>query len=105
MISGAEKFESDTLEEAYSDRNQAAMLAAKLAAMQGYDIGWRVDPDEPDWPILFIELPPGQVSWHIPMAEALDHGADIKGRPTEPVWDGHTLEGKRARILVFVQGR
>jgi hypothetical protein len=100
-----EKTQSDTLEEAYYDRNQAVMLAAKLAQMQGYDTGWRVDPDEPHWPILFIELPSGQVSWHIPMEEALDHGVDIEGRTTGPVWDGHTLNGKRHRILVFVQGQ
>jgi hypothetical protein len=94
------KFESDTLDEAYYDRNQAAMLAAKLARELGYETGWRVNEDDPDWPILFIELPTGQVSWHIPMAEALDHNVVMHRQP-QP-WDGHDLEEKRHRILQYV---
>ena len=40
--------------EAYYDRNQAAMLAAKLATLWGIKVGWRMDPEEPGWPVLFI---------------------------------------------------
>ena len=95
-----EKLQSDTLEEAYYDRNQLAMLAAKLARLIGYETGWHVDDDEPEWPVLYIELPTGQVSWHIPMAEVLDQTV-IMHNHVRP-WDGHTLEEKRHRIVQFL---
>jgi len=98
MINDSKKFESDTLEEAYFDRNQAAMLAAVLAAEHHYHVGWR-DLDT-DWPVLLIELPTGQVSWHIPKHERL---LDFLGEGFE--WDGHDLETKRQRIHDYIHGQ
>ena len=93
-----DKTQSDTLEEAYFDRNQAVLLAARLARTLGLRTGWHTDPDEPGWPVLFIELPTGQVSWHIPKAEADTwHPIWFSG------WDGHTLEQKRERISDFLK--
>ena len=91
------KNQSSGEKEAYYDRNQAAMLAAKLATLWGIKVGWRMDPEEPGWPVLFIELPTGQVSWHIPEAEAVNLML-----PYQQEWDGHTTEEKRERIGDFI---
>lgn len=96
---GAERTQSSTLQDAYTDRNQAALLAAHLARMLGMKTGWHIDHIEPEWPVLFIELPTGQVSWHIPKAEAgAYHPVWFDG------WDGHTVEEKRRRIRQFLEG-
>lgn len=86
-------------DEAYYDRNQAVMMAAKLAAKLGYTVGVRPDEDEPGWTLVYIELPTGQVSWHLPDAE-------LTGlwRSYESAWDGHTVEEKRERIAAFLRG-
>lgn len=91
--------QSSTLDDAYFDRNQAVLALARLARAQGYPVGLKIDPNEPDWPILMIDLPTGQVGWHLPKAE-------IVGRwpAYEKPWDGHTLEEKRERIRRFVRG-
>ena len=62
MINGAEKFESDNLTEAYFDRNQAVMALAILAEALGHTVGLNANPDDCEWPILYIDLPTGQVS-------------------------------------------
>lgn len=54
----------DMLKE-YDDRNWSVIRAVYLARLAGYQAGFRFDPDEPEWPVAFIELPTGQVSWHI----------------------------------------
>ena len=91
------KFQSDTLGEAYFDRNQAAMALAKLAQAQGMKVGLRVDHKEPDWPVLMVDLPTGQVSWHLPKDE-------VVGQFPEYIqeWDGHDLETKRQRMEAFI---
>ena len=91
------------LNEVYAERNQAAMLAAAIAWDYGFPVGLRVDPDEPDWPVLYIELPSGigQVSWHLTKVEA----EQIAGCPEyDKPWDEHTSAEKRERITDFVSG-
>ena len=90
--------QSSTLNDAYFDRNQAVMALARLAMAQGYKVGLRVDPDEPDWPVLMIELPTGQVGWHLPRGEVIGQWPVY-----EREWDGHSLEEKRARVGRFVE--
>ncbi|MDX9835285.1 MAG: hypothetical protein RBT36_08755 [Desulfobulbus sp.] len=85
--------QSSTLDDAYFDRNQAVMALARLAQQLGYKVGLRVDPGEPDWPVLMIELPTGQVGYHLPKAEVLGEWPSY-----DQEWDGHTLEEKRGRI-------
>ena len=91
------KFQSDGLGEAYFDRNQAALALAKLAQAQGWRVGWHLDENEPDWPVLMIDLPTGQVSWHFPKDEM------VGNFPAYPdTWDGHDLEEKRQRMEAFI---
>ena len=77
--------------EEYPLRNTQVYQAAGLASSLGYPVGVRLDPDEPLWPVLFIELPTGQVSWHLP---AFSQG-----------WDGHDTPTKYARCRAYAEGR
>jgi hypothetical protein len=74
-------------DENYDIRNGLVLDAIVLARKVGYEAGFRIDPSEPDWPVAYIELPEGQVSWHLP------------AHPKE--WDGHTTAEKYARIEKF----
>ena len=72
----------------YAARECAVLSAVGTARRIGYDAGFRIDPKEPTWPVAFIQLPTGQVSWHMP------------GFPFE--WDGHGLDEKNARVKAFI---
>jgi hypothetical protein len=89
--------QSSTLDDAYFDRNQAVMALARLAQTLGYTVGLRTDPDEPDWPVLLIDLPAGQVGWHLPKAELSGDWPSY-----DKQWDGHSLEEKRERLKTFI---
>jgi hypothetical protein len=69
----------------YSERNRLAAAFARMALAAGFKAGKGVDPDETKWPVIYVETPNGQVSWHI-----ANHDADIlKGLPEyEGRWDG-----------------
>lgn len=68
----------------YDSRNRAIYLALNRACVVGYACGIRIDPKEPEWPVAFIELPTGQVTWHLPQ---------------HPIaWDGHDTEEKYRRL-------
>jgi hypothetical protein len=71
------------------DKRYNVVLDALLAARRcGYEAGIRIDPKEPEWPVVFIELPTGQVSWHLPQhAKA---------------WDEHTTDEKYTRIWALL---
>lgn len=80
------------LDEIYHER---AHLVAHLATVYPSVLVHRADPDAPDWPVLFINLPTGQVSWHV-NPEDLDLFQHVTvGTET---WDGHTTDEKYARL-------
>ncbi len=71
----------------YPVRHTLVLEAMAAAHQAGYLTGYRLDPQEPDWPVAFIQLPTGQVSWHMPaFPEA---------------WDGHDSGAKFDRIRAF----
>ena len=72
----------------YDRRFGYILQAMYLARELGYSAGFRIDLDCLHWPVAFIELPTGQVSWHMP-----EH---------EIAWDGHTNEEKYNRIGAFL---
>ena len=80
------KYESDP-EEAYLDRNLCVQTMVRMASELGYKTGIR---DDGNWSIFYIDLPTGQVSWHIPKL-------DIVGMFPEYLdkWDGHDVDTKR----------
>lgn len=71
----------------YDVRNRSVLYAVGLAAACGYPCGIRLDPSEPDWPVVYIELPNGQVSWHLPQHER--------------EWDGHDTPEKYRRCREY----
>lgn len=73
----------------YAKRAKLVFAALVIALEIGYKAGIRIDPEHPTWPVVFIELPTGQVSWH--MAEH-DHP-----------WDEHTTEEKYQRCAAFAE--
>ncbi len=88
-----------TLDDVYKDRNLLAQLAAVLAQRAGLCVGIGVDAEEPDWPVIYIDLPTGQVSWHVPKDELV-----ARLDPYGPKWDGHLGEEKQRRIREFLTG-
>ena len=69
----------------YSERNRLAAAFARMAFAAGFKAGKGVDPDETKWPVVYVDTPNGQVSWHI--AEA-DQGV-LEGLPQyNGEWDG-----------------
>jgi hypothetical protein len=83
---------TDQLDDVYRER---AHLVAHLAAVYPSVLVYRADPDAPDWPVIFIRLPAGQVSWHV-NPEDLDLFDHVNvGTET---WDGHTTDEKYARL-------
>jgi len=85
------------LNEVYADRNRVVQLAATLADRLGYRVGVRIDRDEPEWPVLMIDLPTGQISWHLSPGDAYPVW-DLY----DAEWDGHTDADKAERIRRYV---
>jgi hypothetical protein len=78
------------LDAAYRER---AHLVAHLAARYPSSIG--TDPAEPDWRVVYVQLPTGQVSWHISRADS-----DLINflLPDGTKWDGHDTAEKYRRL-------
>ncbi|WP_280410711.1 hypothetical protein [Nocardia asiatica] len=72
---------------------ERAHLVAHLAAI--YPAVVWVDPDEPDWPVVAVELSTGQAAWHIAPADMHLFAHVPRG---ENRWDGHSTSEKYDRI-------
>lgn len=83
VLAQVERFDLD-----YEPRYTVILTAMAVASIAGYKTGIAFDPAEPDWPAVYIELPTGQVSWHMPRHEV--------------PWDGHSTPEKYERISKFV---
>ena len=90
------KLESNGVDDAYYDRNQAVLAFAKLADEVGYPVGV-LPSDEDGWFVLLIDLPQGQVSWHIPYTDLVGTWYPYCGK-----WDGHNLLEKRLRMKRYI---
>jgi hypothetical protein len=79
-------------DKAYRER---AHLVAYLAA--AYPAQWADEGS--DWPVVYVQTPAGQMSWHIARAdqELFGHVRPM-GEGTAPQWDGHTTEAKYERL-------
>lgn len=74
----------------YVVRYGLVFQAVSFAIMCGHTAGIALDPAEPDWPVVYIELPTGQISWHMPRYAN--------------EFDGHTPANKFARIREYIAG-
>lgn len=73
----------------YDARYKLVFRAMSLALENGMRAGVRLDENEPEWPMVYVELPTGQVSWHMPQHDKS--------------WDGHDTEEKYRRIEEFIK--
>lgn len=71
----------------YDVRYALVFEAIHLATTAGFRAGIGFDAADLDWPVVYIELPDGQVSWHMPR------------HPWG--WDQHTTAEKFARIARY----
>lgn len=80
---------------------RAALVGAAVGAAQraGMRAGYAEDPDGPRGyrTVAYIDLPVGQVSWHLPSGPRVPLPRYAAG------WDGHTREEKAARIRQWVE--
>lgn len=83
-LNAAKEFDTD-----YKQRYGIIIMAMFYAQQLGYQVGMRVNDSELQWPVVFIELPTGQVSWHMPQHD----------RP----FDGHSTQEKFARIDAWLE--
>jgi hypothetical protein len=82
-----------TLDEVYEERNTVVLAFAHMAELMGWTVGKAADPDEPEWPVLLIDTPAGQVSWHFQKDEMPLAMPDYPG-----AWDGHDTPEKYRRL-------
>lgn len=81
---------------------ERAHLLAYMASLTASALVFGADPDEPDWPVLFVETSAGQMSWHIAPKDVdlFDHVTryDASSSNPGPVWDGHSTDDKYVRL-------
>lgn len=91
------------IDKVYWERNLCAATLAKMANEAGFEAGLAIDEDaEEGWKnLIFIDLPSGQISYHIP-----DHILEwFMGLVHyHKKWDGHTIYDKERRMLRFIYG-
>jgi hypothetical protein len=82
---------------------ERARLVAHLASLYPSHIG-HTDPTAPDWAVLIVEAPTGQLSWHIAERD-MDLFAHVQ--PTNRIcrgWDSHTTDEKYERLHALTRG-
>ena len=84
----------------YADRNLVVQAFAWAMEDAGWGVAWGVDAWGVDWPVLYIETPKGQVSWHIPKDDRIYEPKPLDEQAV--VWDGHDNETKAARLTALL---
>lgn len=80
----------------YSERaHLVSHLASLFPAVLSYS-----DADEPDWPVIYIDSPAGQLSWHIAPEDLrlFKHVPIVDPSNPAALWDGHDTEEKYRRL-------
>lgn len=96
MTNGGSAVPYGDLSVLYTER---ARLVALLAASYPSALVHGADPQAPGWPVVYVELPTGQCSWHIAPGDIglFDHV------PTVPrhMWDGHDPAERDRRVSAY----
>lgn len=79
---------------AYTERTR---LLAYIATLHDSHVGFN-DEDEMDWPVLTIETPMGQMTWHIAPEDGHLLSLVRHTDPQDRGWDGHTTQEKYERL-------
>lgn len=80
--------DTDVTAAQYERRNTLIWAALALAHECAVPAGVGYDPTDPRPVVVYLDLPSGQVSWHLP----------AHSNP----WDGHTTAEKYRRVAAFV---
>ncbi|MFV2198444.1 hypothetical protein [Nocardiopsis sp. LOL_012] len=84
------------VDDLYRERaHLAAYLAARHPSRTAYN-----DPQSPGWPVLYVNTPAGQLTWHLAQDD-LDLFSHVPVvAPDDPAaqWDGHTTGEKYRRL-------
>lgn len=89
-------------DELYRERAAlVAFLASRFPAVIAYS-----DPAEPDWPVIYIDGPAGQMSWHLAKGDLPLFLHVPRVAPSDPRarWDGHSTPEKYQRLAALVDG-
>lgn len=102
-VGGSDDVPAATL--AYTARNGCIAAATLCAEGLGMHCWIAPDTDEPDeWIVVGIELPSGQVTWHLPAGYR--RPLEVTCYDEKPSrWDGHTTEQKYERIAAFLSAQ
>lgn len=76
-----------------------AFLATLFPSVSAY-----TDPAEPDWLVVYIDAPTGQLSWHISPADRdlFEHVPRVPANHPRAQWDKHTTAEKYERLAGMV---
>ena len=95
-----QEFYTSEMDKVYRERNR---MVAQLAAEYPSDFVPGADQQWPDFAIVYVKLPTGQASWHIPPRDFDLFNFMPRGVPEEVRWDGHSTEEKNSRIETYTR--
>lgn len=78
---------------------ERANLVAHLATIHPSTIGYH-DPAEPEWAVVIVDTPAGQMSWHV-APDDMDLFRHVT-RSEINTWDGHSTEEKYRRLRLLI---
>lgn len=90
-------------EDVYRERAQLVALVASLhPSVRAYS-----DPDEPEWSVVYVDSPAGQLSWHIAESDIdlFTHVPLVDAGDPGSIWDNHTTEEKYRRVAELTKSR
>lgn len=72
-----------------------AFLAASYPSVVSYS-----DPSAPEWPVVYVDTPQGQMSWHLSEydLDLFTHVPLVTSDDPAVQWDGHTVGQKYDRL-------
>ncbi|WP_066360291.1 WDGH domain-containing protein [Herbidospora mongoliensis] len=85
---------------------ERAHLIAHLATVYPAVIVLGSDRENPTWPVIFVDTPQGQLSWHL-SGDDMDLFKHVRITTGEhaPAWDGHTTPEKYERLDALTADR
>lgn len=87
------------MDDLYRERAACVGALIKAAESKGWVCCWWIDPEEGlDWPIVCIELPTGQVTWHLAKMDFDQLGLERLEKVDARRWDGHPTSEKYRRL-------